>query len=407
MLGYTSSGSSRRRSSPSGSTTRDHHRATKSQISSNGHSNWFKSLDRLAHRKKSKKEDPILTSGTESDHPSPSKPAYKNLRFFGDTDLESNDSVRHRGPPARSKLNGLRGRSQSSKDLHNITEELRGTDMLRRREGHRSRSSLKPPMSPVHRPREKSRERDRARRRKNEVSSVESSTEGDSSQQSQRSIVYLHAATVGDIPGPSNLRNGRRAASREELASNSSSRIQPQVKTLSRSFSVLAPWRPRHPKEAMDIDYAQQPRKNGKYEQRVTRNGGRKDSSSTLKKKAQESRKNQSNSTLNRRSRSKENLCSQTLRRSKEELTRGSNSTLYKKKERLPRENSRYNNTREEKKMSSKSLSVESLGGGRRSRNNTDTRDISRSVSMPRDPEKSAGWFRMSKKKHSGSTQRL
>ncbi|CAH1979764.1 unnamed protein product [Acanthoscelides obtectus] len=388
-MGYTSSGSSRRRSSPSGSTSRDHHRVAKSQVSSNGHNNWFKSLDRLAHRKKSKKEDPILTSGTESDHPSPSK---KNLRFFGDTDLESNDSIRHRGVPQRSKLNGLRGRSQSTKELHNISEEIRGTDMLRRREGHR--------------PREMSRERDRARRRKNEVSSVESSTEGDSSQQSQRSIVYLHAATVGDIPGPANLRNGRRAASREELASNSSSRIQPQVKTLSRSFSVLAPWRPRHPKEAMDIDYAQQPRKNGKYEQKVTRNGGRKDSSSTLKKKAQESRKNQSSSTLNRRSRSKENLGSQTLRRSKEELTRGSNSTLYKKKERMPRENSRYN-SRDEKKMSSKSLSVESLGGGRRSKSSTDSRDISRSVSMPRDPEKSAGWFKMSKKKHSGSTQRL
>lgn len=37
--------------------------------------------------------------------------------------------------------------------------------------------------------------KDRGRRKKNEVSSVESSTEGDSSQQSQRSIVYLHAAT--------------------------------------------------------------------------------------------------------------------------------------------------------------------------------------------------------------------
>lgn len=116
---------------------------------------------------------------------------------------------------------------------------------------------------------------------------------------------------VGDIPGPGYLRNGRRAASREELASNGSS-IRPQVKTLSRSFSVLAPWRPKHPREGYDIDYTQyqKPVKNGKYEQKVMKNGnGRKESSSTLKKKANETRKsNQNGSTLNRRSHSKENL---------------------------------------------------------------------------------------------------
>lgn len=127
---------------------------------------------------------------------------------------------------------------------------------------------------------------------------------------------------------------------------------------------------------------------------------------------AQETRKNQSNSTLNRKSKSKENLTSsQILRRSREELSKGSSSTLYKKKERLPRENSRYNRDKEDRKMSSKSLSVESLGTnprtGRKSREE-DRRDISRSISMPRDPEKSAGWFKMAKKsKTSSSTQRL
>lgn len=55
-------------------------------------------------------------------------------------------------------------------------------------------------MSPNHRVnrdavRTREEERTRGRRRRNEVSSVESSTEGDSSQQSQRSVVYLHAAT--------------------------------------------------------------------------------------------------------------------------------------------------------------------------------------------------------------------
>lgn len=202
------------------------------------------------------------------------------------------------------------------------------------------------------------------------------------------------------------MRNGRRAASREELASNSSSRIQPQVKTLSRSFSVLAPWRPRHQRESMDIDYTQYPKqpKNGKYEQKISRNGAsRKENSSTLKKKTQESKRN--NSTLNRNSRSKENIS--TLRRSKEELSRGSSSTLYKKREQ-PKEgsNSRYNRDRDDRKMSSKSMSVESLGhNGRSEKSRSEPREISRSISMPRDPEKSAGWFKKSKK--SGSTQRL
>lgn len=35
----------------------------------------------------------------------------------------------------------------------------------------------------------------RNRKKRNEASSVDSSIEGDSSQQSQRSVVYLHAAT--------------------------------------------------------------------------------------------------------------------------------------------------------------------------------------------------------------------
>lgn len=177
---------------------------------------------------------------------------------------------------------------------------------------------------------------------------------------------------------------------------------------------MLAPWKPRHYRETMDIDYTQYPKptKSSKYEQRVSKNGSsRKENSSTLKKKAQETRRsNQNMSTLSRKSRSKENISSQTLRRSREELSKGStSSTLYKKKERLPRENSRYTKDRDDKKMSSKSLSVESLGNsrsGRRSRE--ENRDISRSVSMPRDPEKSAGWFKMTKKNRmSGSTQRL
>ncbi|XP_050510243.1 uncharacterized protein LOC114328375 isoform X3 [Diabrotica virgifera virgifera] len=424
----------RRLSSPSPSPTREHQRNVKSEST---HGSWFKSLDRLS-RKKSKKgeKDANFTSGTEDD--TPTKPT-KNLRFFGDTDQESNDSIRHKTSTKTRAGIPSRARSQSTRELHNISEEFKSprnnyksmTNVSEsERETKESRRGLKPPMSPNHRTpsrenhrtpsrehhrtpsRETSRhDKERSRRRKNEVSSVESSTEGDSSQQSQRSIVYLHAATVGDIPGPGYLKNGRRAASREELASNGS-KVQ-QVKTLSRSFSVLAPWKPRNPRD-VDIDYSQYPKngKNGKYEQKISKTPTpRKDSSSTLKKKAQESRKNYTSSngshgsngsTLLKLSKSKENLSSQTLRRSKENLSKGSNSTLYKKKDRYPNENSRYTREKEEKKMASKSLSVESLGGQERRH-----RDVSRSVSMPRNPEKSAGWFKMSKKNKMSSAQRL
>lgn len=225
---------------------------------------------------------------------------------------------------------------------------------------------------------------------------------------------FLRLVSVGDIPGPGYLRAGRRAASREELTSNGSANIRPQVKTLSRSFSVLAPWRPKHHKDNIDIDYSQQARpiKNGKYEQKVTKNGNnRKDNSSTLKKKANETRRLNQSSTLNRKSRSKENVSSQIiLKKSKEDLTKGSTSTLYKKKEKQPKENnSRYSKDREDRRISSKSMSVESLGnGGSSYRSNGEKRDVSRSVSMPRDPEKSAGWFKINKKSNKSiSTHRL
>lgn len=130
--------------------------------------------------------------------------------------------------------------------------------------------------------------------------------------------------SVGDIPGPEYLRTSSRAVSREDLTSNGSSFIQPQVKTLSRSFSVLAPWKPRHQREALDIDYTQYNKstKNGKYEQRPSRNSSSRNDNSTLKRKAQESRRNNYQQSLNRKSRSKENLSGNKLQ-TKEEMGRG------------------------------------------------------------------------------------
>lgn len=55
---------------------------------------------------------------------------------------------------------------------------------------------------------------------------------------------------MGDIPGSRRLHRsvvggGRRSLSREELSSQSEV-LTPQARTISRSVSVLAPWRPRH-----------------------------------------------------------------------------------------------------------------------------------------------------------------
>lgn len=212
---------------------------------------------------------------------------------------------------------------------------------------------------------------------------------------------------MGDIPGAAHLRNGRRAASREELTSNG--RIQSQTKTLSRSFSVLAPWRPKHPKEAMELDYTQyqqRPKTNGKYEQKVTRNStSRRDSSSTLKKKAAETkRSNQNNGLSQQKSRSKENISAQNSKR-QEGDGRTSLSTLYRKNKEKQM-NGRYSNEDKKKIIGSKSMSVESLGSGRKLRR--EDREVSRSISMPRHSDKEAGWFKMDKSsKKTGSTQRL
>ncbi|KAJ8963201.1 hypothetical protein NQ318_018667 [Aromia moschata] len=119
MISYDYS-NRRRLSTPSPSPTRETQRNGKSEAT---HGSWFKSLDRLS-RKKTKKDEKEgnVTSGTEEEA-SPAKPTpTKSLRFFGDTDIESNDSIRHKSVlKTRPGIAG-RTRSQSTRDLHNISE---------------------------------------------------------------------------------------------------------------------------------------------------------------------------------------------------------------------------------------------------------------------------------------------
>lgn len=92
-----------------------------------------------------------------------------------------------------------------------------------------------------------------------------SGTEGESSLHSQRSVVYLHATTVGDIPQPYNLR--RRSISRDDVrkgggaSSAGKPPLQPMTRTVSRSVSMLAPWKPKHISEGYEINYSQEQNK--------------------------------------------------------------------------------------------------------------------------------------------------
>nr|XP_033322800.1 uncharacterized protein LOC117218486 [Megalopta genalis]XP_033322801.1 uncharacterized protein LOC117218486 [Megalopta genalis] len=291
---------------------------------------WFKSLSRknksnmkAVDKKPRIPESEILTTGTEDEEASSAPErvsVQKNLRFFGDTDQESVSSNRDRRSK-RADDHACSGRDVTTSSRHGL-------------------GILSPPRKPP-------------RLAESALSSGESTT-GDSSQQSQnsqrsqRSVVYLHAATVGEIPGPNER---RRAASREEL----NRPLQSHTRTVSRSVSVLAPWKPRHYREPFEINYDQQ-----------------------LHPKSM--------ATMRRRQRSRETLSrrGKDSRRSKDNLSKTgtiNRSTLKSK----------------DKQKVDRTVSTESLATKSRSVNSKP--ELSRSTSVPRDPNKSAGWFKLKSKK--------
>lgn len=194
---------------------------TRASKSSGGAASWFKSLDRLTFR--TNKNNKTATNIKKKEEVK----NQKNLRFFGDTDQES--VISHVPPvqaPQRQYRSNQNSRYQTSLGGRSSSSGARRGVQLRQ-----SRQSASPNSS---------------------EDSENATTEGDSSLQSQRSV-YLHAAAVGDIPGPG---GPRRAISREELSSTGGARLQPQTRHLSRSISVLAPWRPRHYRsDAPEIHY--------------------------------------------------------------------------------------------------------------------------------------------------------
>ncbi|KAI4490721.1 hypothetical protein M0804_003665 [Polistes exclamans] len=292
---------------------------------------WFKSLSRKnksntksVDKKPRIPESEILTTGTEDEEASSAPErvsVQKNLRFFGDTDQESVSSNRDH----RNKRVDERGCTKRDVSNSNRSHNL---------------GIVSPPRKPP-------------RLAESALSSGESTT-GDSSQQSQnsqrsqRSVVYLHATTIGEIPGPNER---RRAASREEL----NRPLQSHTRTVSRSVSVLAPWKPRHYREPFEINYDQQQHQKPMM-------------------------------TLRRRQRSRETLTrrGKEARRSKDNLSKTgtiNRSTLKSK----------------DKQKVDRTVSTESLST--KSRSVSSKPELSRSTSVPRDPNKSAGWFKIKSKK--------
>nr|XP_012230652.1 PREDICTED: uncharacterized protein LOC105676976 isoform X2 [Linepithema humile] len=287
---------------------------------------WFKSLSRKnksnatpVDKKPRIPESEILTTGTEDEEASSAPErvsVQKNLRFFGDTDQESVSSNRDR----RSKR--VDDHACARRD---VTSSNRLGIMSPRKPSRLAESALS----------------------SGESTTGDSSQQSQNSQRSQRSVVYLHAATVGEIPGPNER---RRAASREEL----NRPLQSHTRTVSRSVSVLAPWKPRHYREPFEINYDQQ-----QHAKPITTMRRRQRSRETLSRRGKEAR------------RSKDNLSkTSTINR----------STLKSK----------------DKQKVDRTVSTESLATKSRILGKP---ELSRSTSVPRDPNKSAGWFKLKSKK--------
>ncbi|XP_011645179.1 uncharacterized protein LOC105432190 [Pogonomyrmex barbatus] len=291
---------------------------------------WFKSLSRKnksnatpVDKKPRIPESEILTTGTEDEEASSAPErvsVQKNLRFFGDTDQESVSSNRDR----RSKR--VDDHACSRRDVTNSNRHNLGIISAPRKPSRLAESALS----------------------SGESTTGDSSQQSQNSQRSQRSVVYLHAATVGEIPGPNER---RRAASREEL----NRPLQSHTRTVSRSVSVLAPWKPRHYREPFEINYDQQ-----QHAKPIATMRRRQRSRETLSRRGKEAR------------RSKDNLSkTSTINR----------STLKSK----------------DKQKVDRTVSTESLAT--KSRVIGSKPELSRSTSVPRDPNKSAGWFKLKSKK--------
>ncbi|KAK4010787.1 hypothetical protein OUZ56_019919 [Daphnia magna] len=208
--------------------------------------------DRNADEQRRAPTAPLANGPSESAPPPPATTAaaaqsHRQMRYFGDTDLESQPS---RG-------GGYSSRYMPKAKVLRSASSAAGMGAVRRGVLHQ-------------------------RGRHQPVSSVNSSESDGSAMQSaagsaesQRSV-YLHATTVADIPVTSHGRTAQqqllasrrhKAQSREDMSALSgttgSTLRRTQTRQISRSYSVLAPWKPRHYRDKYEITYSNQQQPGG------------------------------------------------------------------------------------------------------------------------------------------------
>ncbi|KAG5673666.1 hypothetical protein PVAND_003693 [Polypedilum vanderplanki] len=287
--------------------------------------NWFTSLERLSRRKNrdsdvrsiDRKTSISRSKSTSMKNVSLSNGSNKTLRFFGDTDADENDSVqRTKSNEAREKSSSLQNLnsnrrtrqsksiSRSRQELLNIAESTSDEQNIIEKTAHSRPVSpilnkfLPPPRPPKSTklvssvsstlPRTPLRKKydfedeteyqdslnfyqkknnyeseknfSTPRRMRESLSVNRENLHRDrfDSDASQRSVVYLHASVVGDIPSQTlgrkmSGKSSMRTAYKEE---------QPITRTVDRTFSLAAPWKPKFISDGYEINYNNDQQKN-------------------------------------------------------------------------------------------------------------------------------------------------
>ncbi|KAL1115031.1 hypothetical protein AAG570_007062 [Ranatra chinensis] len=179
--------------------------------------------------------DKKTTSSADEDGTDCGSRLSKQLRFFGDTDVDENE------PPAgRTNGGGSTATLTKKKDVGREATALR-----RNKSGGESSGSERGVTKGTIRI-------SSASRHVGENSSGgESTTEGE-----HKSVVYLHSPAVGDVPGRSKRTGGDAGRSMEDLLAAGGGTSFRKT-TVTRSASVLAPWRPQF-HNSREIDYSSQ-----------------------------------------------------------------------------------------------------------------------------------------------------
>uniref|UniRef100_A0A336M5B2 CSON012374 protein n=1 Tax=Culicoides sonorensis TaxID=179676 RepID=A0A336M5B2_CULSO len=186
-------------------------------------------------------------NSSSSERAVPLKTDYNRTRQHHSVDSYDEDNGRHMSSDRRTSSRDVSRERQSMSPLrYSYEHELapKGSGDYR-----------KPPLGPPKPARNFMRQK--------EIERIQDSS-GTEGELSQHSVVYLHATTVGDIPPqtyipPSRSTSKSASRSRDDLSNGTDrtdGKIEPMTKTVSRSISMLAPWRPKHMSEGYEIDYS-------------------------------------------------------------------------------------------------------------------------------------------------------